>query len=297
MDRKKYSLDREYFIARETDLHNSRIERAQNRFLKIMQDAILSSLAADDTGILSRDNNFSQIPYRMERLFEDFTKETLEPIVNKMQTTFEKVADKNKSYFSSFGDHGQDENVRNSVFATLGIGGGAIAAGSILFSILADKEAITTIKTVVMAAISGGLTITALKIVVEEIVLRKDGGLIRKLFEKKAPDPFAKIDRFVHNKYGVALKLNYALYQGGTIRSSRPFCIERNNKVFSREEILRFGTPSDQFGGYDNKTTGDFQGKTDPYNPITDLGGYNCRHFLTFISDELAFTLRPELAR
>ena len=296
MDRKKYSLDRELFINRETDLHNSRIDRAQNRFLKILREAILSSLAADDNGILTRDNNFSQIPYRMDRLFEYFTKESIEPIVNKMQSTFEKVTDNNQAYFKTFGDHGQDENVKNSVFSTLGIAGGAIAAGSLLFTLLTDKEAINTIKSVVMAAISGGLTITALKIAVEEIVLRKDGGILKRLFEQKAPDPFAKIDRYVHNKYGVALKLNYAMYQGGTIRSSRPFCIERNNKVFSREEILRFGTPSDQFGGYDNKTTGDFQGKTDPYNPITDLGGYNCRHFLTFISDELAFTLRPDLA-
>jgi hypothetical protein len=148
---------------------------------------------------------------------------------------------------------------------------------------------------VVMSSMGAGITITALKITIDEIATKKEGGLIRNLFDKNIPDPFVKLDRFIGGKYAVDLKLNYAIYQGGLIGTSRDFCIVRNNKVFSRDEILKFGTPHDEFGGYSNKALGEFDGKTEPYNPFLDLGGYNCRHQLDFVSDELAFHLRPEL--
>ena len=39
-----------------------------------------------------------------------------------------------------------------------------------------------------------------------------------------------------------------------------------------------------------------FAGKPETgYNPIVDLGGYNCRHRLDWVSDQVAFRLRPEL--
>ena len=293
--RTQASRDREAYIARESTFLDARIERAQNKLFRTISDIFLASLAADAAGIIQKDSNHPYIPYRLDQIFDQYRDETIAPIVTKMQGTFEQIANKNGAYFSSFTENDQDENVKASVFSTLGITGGIIAAGSILSSILQDRSAINTIKSVVMAAVSGGMTITALKVAVEEIVLRKDGGLIKKLFHEKAPDPFYKVDRYINTKYGVALKLNYAIYQGGQIKTSRPFCIHRNNKVFSRDEILRFGTPSDTFGGYENISTGDFQGKTDPYNPVTDLGGYNCRHHLHWISDELAYALRPDL--
>ena len=58
---------------------------------------------------------------------------------------------------------------------------------------------------------------------------------------------------------------------------------------------MKFGTSADEFGGYTDKSKGEFEGKSDPYDPINDLGGIGCRHFWSWISDELAFHLRPEL--
>ena len=164
-----------------------------------------------------------------------------------------------------------------------------------LFNILTDRAAIAAIKTVVMAGIGTGLTITSLKIALKETIVSKSGGLIKSLFNERLPDPYVKVDRFIGKKYQVALKLNYAIYQGGTIGTSREFCIERNNKVFSREEIAKFGTSADKWDGYTDKSKGEFQGKSAIYDPFQDLGGYNCRHFYSWISDELAFTLRSEL--
>jgi len=78
------------------------------------------------------------------------------------------------------------------------------------------------------------------------------------------------------------------------IRDSRDFCVHRNNKVFSLEEIEKFATPEDKFGGYSDDN-GNFHGKPENYSPIEHLGGDGCRHRLDFISVQLAYRLRPEL--
>lgn len=57
--------------------------------------------------------------------------------------------------------------------------------------------------------------------------------------------------------------LNYFLYYGNVIETSRQFCIDRAGKVFSEQEIKSW-----------NGMT--WRGKSGP--PLTRRGGYNCRH-------------------
>ncbi len=92
------------------------------------------------------------------------------------------------------------------------------------------------------------------------------------------------------------LGLQAYLYQGGLIKSSRLFCKKRDGKVFTDFEIARFGTVKDAYGGYTNKAEGVFSGKTEPYDPVVDLGGYGCRHGLSAIPNVLALRMRADLA-
>jgi len=62
----------------------------------------------------------------------------------------------------------------------------------------------------------------------------------------------------------------FFLYQGRPIKSTRPFCRERANKYYHKEEIASWASE-------------DWQGKTEGTNGTTIfsyLGGYNCRHVL-----------------
>ena len=62
----------------------------------------------------------------------------------------------------------------------------------------------------------------------------------------------------------------FFLYQGRPIKSTRPFCRERANKYYHKEEIASWASE-------------DWQGKTEGTNSTTIfsyLGGYNCRHVL-----------------
>lgn len=295
MHRSPYSRKREELISKQSDRLNSQIDKSQNRFYKILLSSFIDSLPVDEDGVLTPNINSHFLPQKLDNLYDQFIEDDIAPIIGSFSLGVKKLLDANEDYFDSIKPSNNHEEKKNSILRALGIGLGVTLGGSLIQSFFTDRALIGTVKALTMTAMSTGLTITAFKIAAKEVVLRQGGGLLKKLFEEKLPDPYVKIDRVIGNNYAVELKLNYAVYRGGTIGTSRDFCIERNNKVFSRNEIMKFGTPQDEWGGYDDKGTGEFQGKTDPYNPLIDLGGYNCRHSFNWISDELAFHLRSEL--
>jgi len=97
--------------------------------------------------------------------------------------------------------------------------------------------------------------------------------------------------------------MKFFIYQGGLIVDSRDFCVAHNNKVWSMDEAesWRIWTPSKGAypADYILKSPSKFEVSSylnyPGYQPLIDRGGYNCRHGLGWISDEMAFSLRPEL--
>lgn len=174
---------------------------------------------------------------------------------------------------------------------------GSVSPTGYIFNSISDQSIPRRLKSVITADIQSKVEPSKIKRNIRNILGRVGVGLVETKLAESFPSGLLQVDREVNGTMAVELELNHAIFQGGLIKTSRPFCIERNNKVFTREEILKFGTPQDKYGGYTNKSTGEFQGKTKTYNPITDIGGYNCRHFYSWISEELAEILRPDLKK
>lgn len=108
-------------------------------------------------------------------------------------------------------------------------------------------------------------------------------GMLERHWRTNSFDLYQRIDRTANLVYADKLGLDYAVYSGTLEEDSRPFCIARVNKVYSRPEIKSWETLQ-------------FQGKPKiGYDPFVDCGGFNCRHHLSWISDEIAEHLRPEL--
>jgi hypothetical protein len=126
-----------------------------------------------------------------------------------------------------------------------------------------------------------GISLKELRDDLKDFVIEK--GLADKYYKRWTYDIYSQYERVASNEVRKEIGLKYAIYQGGLIRDSRKFCIERNGRCYSEKEIESWeglswvGKPS---AGYD---------------AITDLGGYNCRHRLDWISDLLAYRLRPDL--
>lgn len=105
---------------------------------------------------------------------------------------------------------------------------------------------------------------------------RPGGGMLERHWNTVSFDLYQRIDRTANLIYADELGLNFAVYSGTLEEDSRPFCVARVNKVFDRKQIE----------GWRNLN---FSGKPKiGYDPFTDCGGYNCRHHLSWVSDEVA---------
>jgi len=106
--------------------------------------------------------------------------------------------------------------------------------------------------------------------------------------------------------FATGIRMNYFIYQGGTDDDSRDFCVAHSNKVWSIEEAEQWKewTPyyeikNNQFPeGYEIKQKDIYAVpgylSYEGYNPLVDRGGYNCRHQLSFITENLALKLREK---
>ena len=108
-------------------------------------------------------------------------------------------------------------------------------------------------------------------------------GMLERHWLTNSFDLYQRIDRTANLVYADRLGLEYAIYSHTFEKDSRDWCIKHGNKVFSRGEI----------DGWKNKN---WQGKNQiNYDPYSDCGGYNCRGHWSFISDEIAIHLRPDI--
>lgn len=78
-----------------------------------------------------------------------------------------------------------------------------------------------------------------------------------------ANDAIMNFHNQVNVKKGEDLGMTHFLYYGSLITTSRPFCITRAGKVYSKSKIL----------AWDGQN---WKGKSGP--PLQERGGYNCRH-------------------
>lgn len=175
---------------------------------------------------------------------------------------------------------------------------GQPVAGGWLSTIVGDTTAQREVLQYAYQAQASGVGLQAYRAGLTDLVAGANSatqGLIGKLYSEAA-DSFNQNDRQLQQLSAQRLGLTAYLYQGGLIATSRAFCKVRNGKVFLDWEVEAFGSKADAYGGYTNKAEGLFSGKSTPYDPKTDLGGYGCRHGLHAIPNLVAIRMRPELA-
>lgn len=186
----------------------------------------------------------------------------------------------NASYFNSF-DAPNFDGIKKIVNSKM-----LNVSKMFLQNYLLDEAPAMQLKQLVVSAAQNGVSFADLQ---KQLLTEIDGtpeklGLVENYntVATRLQDVFSDYDRLMQNEYATQLQLNYAVYQGGVIGTTRDFCDERNGGVYTREEIL----------AWQNE---DWQGKKKNHNILTDGGGYNCRHYYDWVSYETAKRLRPDI--
>ncbi len=293
-------LKQELLDAKEKAFKGS-ITAAQSVLYDDLIENLLNELKGDQ--ILNTTENISSLT-AIDKVWKTFVEVEIIPIMRKYVSDLRDINSLNAQYFGVFAETKRimdeiESDINKGTYERLGVNRqGGVIKGGYLDSLIRDETVKNDVKKLTYKAIvSERITKKEYIQSVRELVKGNENkmGALDRHFDTFAYDTFTQHDRSVSWEYANKLGLNYAKYMGGLVEDSRPFCVVRNGKVFSKEEILKFGTPQDTYGGYTNKSKGQFKGKPLEYDPILDCGGYRCRHSLNFMTEKEAKRRRPDL--
>lgn len=178
----------------------------------------------------------------------------------------------NDYFVKVFGDEFQQEEIYKKLIQET-----QRKAVEALASDAVQAQFITPLKQQLSAAITTGSTFAeTVKQLTNFIEGNKEveGRLIRYV-KQVAYDGFAVADRSYTHAVADRIGAEWYRYTGGTIKDSRPFCVERNGKYFHKKEIEKWA--SLEWAGKNNSS--------DKATIFAFAGGWNCRHSIMPVSE------------
>ena len=295
MPQNQYSEARQRYVIDQSNEMINKVKLLQRIFYSILLDEYLSNLNTKNGIILPTIGNYSLTEKANKKIPVLYAASGGTDFLHGLARMVKKILRLNVDYFAdAAGNRSQIKALSGPILTKVERQMGynydekSITPGGFLSTLIVLESPLAKIKRLAIQSIrsSAGIAelLEALRIMINGESNQR--GIIEKEISDVTQDLLPRVDRNISSDFATDLQYSYAIYQGGLIKTSRPFCIVRNDKVFHRDEIAKFGTKDDGYGGYSNKP--DFAGKTDPYDPFRDLGGHNCRHSLDWISDELA---------
>lgn len=230
------------------------------------------------------------------KVFERFGKTLKKVLFGEIQKQTAIISQANERYFTGLteGHSGVQDEAREAALLRLGYNPSEkyILPGSYFEKLFSTREVAERVASLVNQAIQAQMPLSEFRKTFRPIFVGFAGnekvkgkvGLLEARYRTFTQDLYQRIDRQINLTYADRLGLNYAIYAGTIIETSRDFCEERNNKVFKRSEIRDWHDL-------------EFDGKPTVYVPEVDLGGFNCRHHLNWVTDEIAKVLRPDLGK
>ena len=183
------------------------------------------------------------------------------------------------------GGYYDEFNPKDTVKKAIAARGNATTNG-FMQSLFSNNMVVMSIQQTIRKGINSNQNVVDIKGILDQQIQGKEGkmGLVTSFNYQNGYDDFQAYSRTLDNEYSKALSLNYAIYQGGEIKTTRTFCEDRAGKVYNRETILSWNLL-------------EWQGMKENNDILIDLGGYNCRHDLDWISYELAKRIDPEIQK
>ena len=291
-----------------TKLENTTLRLQTNLFTQIINDIVIR-LDIKDGVILDNANNYRLIS-ELDKVYDIFNKKVIETLLPQINKGTETIANMSRGYFTIILSGNLPvrfekilETTRILTDLRLGIRMGKMIRGGALMSMLRVDP--LDFKQLMSKAVTSQMNMKDFVGIVKESITGTEEkiGALERQFNRFAYDSYQQYDAAYNKNLANEFGMKYFIYQGGLIKDSRDFCVCHDGKVWSIEETLTWmdWVPADceYPEGYEVKQK-DINSKPSymgyaGYDPLVDRGGYNCRHILGFIADELAFRMRPEL--
>ena len=274
---RKLGQDKRRTVEKSEKRLRAALRRLQTRINAFLTNEVINGFKLDKEGkILSGSNNSKRLQ-GVERLQRYVNNEIDKEIRKVLNTEFTRIKNANDKYFKEFEPNQKIKTRVNKLHRKL--------IAQFKRRVVSRINLSTKIGVILAKGIRDEATPSELKQDVRAFIEGKDqlGALEHFFWKEDGLEQFQVHARSIAESYSKSLELDYAIYAGGEIKTTRDFCDERNGNVYTRKEIAEWNNL-------------EWPGKKKDNNIFIDCGGYNCRHELDWISKQLAVRLRPELA-
>lgn len=264
----------------------SRINQLQEEIFNKLIPDFIAMARLEEIRKQSNKSNMAELA-RLEAIIKKSMANGFPEVMRETVRAARQVGDLNQMYFSTLMESDRLDEIRDKTTKIINKRLGIDENGKILKDGFVDKtlrtdkvqkEFISEVKRMIatnadMQSLQGRLKTLILGSAERE-------GIINRYYNTFATNILNNIDRSNSVVYANELDLNYFYYAGGLIKTSRSFCINKNGKIFTREQAEKWKDDPFIVKMYGKKIK--------DYDPYTEMGGYGCLHTPDWITDELA---------
>lgn len=277
-----------------------RLTEAERELFIRMTENVVSELREVDGGVRAPRGDVV-LNRAIDSVFNAVQNTNVKGVFTRSTKDFEAMVTNANAIYKGYGKTNErryvqiEANVREQMRKTLGYKqNGQMVEGAYLDRLFRNPGPREKVKQTVFSAVTSGKSMTQLQKELNTQIMGSPSvdGILAKYYKTFVFDTYTKADRVANDEYAQRLGLKHFIYAGGLIETSRKFCVDRNNKVFTTEEAAKWAEDPDLPKSAEERDTGTVVG----YVPTQDLGRWNCRHSTNYITKELAEELRPDLA-
>ena len=267
-----------------------RVQGMQRGLTRRFLEEVLEMFDFDGGRLKKTTKNIASLR-KLERLFDKFERDIIQNELALFAAELLEVGGLTVEYYEATNPAAKAAAIRNSLGllrAVIGIEEtGALVAGGYLERLGKTVDARERLRQYVVQSIVTKRSLNEFQRGFRDLVEGRPDvdGVLQAYWRQHAYDTYNQAQEVVNLSMADELELQHFIYQGSIIPTSRAFCVKKAGKVFTRSEALKWKNDPDLI---DKKTAAS-------YNPFIERGRYNCRHWLNWISREVAEQLRPEL--
>ena len=276
---KDFTKKRSELIASLMSSMDGQVKENQKKLLEKVLEKFVDKLEKDENGNVKNNDRNRNLLIQFDDIFKEYQKKEARDTVGLLLQSVGSIINFNQKYFSALDGQARTlpiiPKVKDFMKVWLGIKGDIVEPNGYLDKLVSNDPAKIALKNQAMKIVIGQEGFEDAKKQIKTLI---DGnqntmGALEKHHRNFAFDLYSQIDRATSDVIRNDLGFVFAIYEGGLIETSRIFCEEHDGNIYHISEIKDF-----------NPT----EAKPPNYNPITDLGGYGCRHHLNYISTALA---------
>lgn len=271
---------------------DKRIQAMQEQLTRAFLEAVAQIFDFEGGRLKKTPKNIAALR-KLERVFDRFERDIIRDELALFAAELLEVGGLSVEYYEATSPAAKAAAIRNSLELLRSVMGitadGGLVADGYLDRLGRTTEIREQLRQYMVQSIVGKRGLKDFQAGFRELVEGNAGtdGALQRYWRQYAYDTYNQAHEIVNTSMADELELQHFIYQGSVIPTTRAFCRKKAGKVFTRAEALKWKNDPDLI---DKKTAGS-------YNPFLERGRYNCRHWINWISKDVAETLRPDLKK